>query len=78
MFLLLLSIFVTYSKEKMKENDFFFLKNLDTPHAKVLQEYKYLKRTRYGYGSIFGVSVLYRSIHPGQAIKNLDKFLWMG
>ena len=28
---LLLSIFVTYPKEKIKENDFFFLKNLGTP-----------------------------------------------
>jgi hypothetical protein len=27
---LLLSIFVTYLKKKMKENDFFFLENLDT------------------------------------------------
>ncbi len=47
-------------------------------HAEVPQEYKYLKRIRYGYDSIFGVSVFHRSIHPGQAIKNLDKFLWMG
>ena len=40
--LLLLSIFVTYLKEKMKENDFFFWKNLGTPGVYMQ---KYPKRT---------------------------------
>jgi hypothetical protein len=35
---LLLSIFVTYLKEKIKENDFFFLKNLGTPEVR-MQKY---------------------------------------
>jgi hypothetical protein len=43
LFSLLLSIFVTYSKEKMKENDFFFfLKNLGTPGVRMQ---KYPKNT---------------------------------
>ncbi len=39
---LLLSIFVTYPKEKMKENDFFLLKNLGTPGVRMQ---KYSKNT---------------------------------
>jgi hypothetical protein len=39
---LLLSIFVTYPKEKMKENDFYFLKNLGTPGVRMQ---KYPKNT---------------------------------
>ena len=61
--LLLLFIFMTYPKENMKENDFFFFENfLYTwgTHAEVLQEYKHPKSIRYGYGSIFGVPVLHR------------------
>ena len=60
---LLLSIFVTYPKEKMKENDFFFFFEKFGyawgTHAEVSQEYKYSKIIRYGYGSIFGVPVLH-------------------
>jgi hypothetical protein len=60
---LLLSIFVTYPKEKMKENDFFFFffkfGYAWSTHAEVPQEYKYPKSIRYGYGSIFGVLVLH-------------------
>jgi hypothetical protein len=60
---LLLSIFVTYPKEKMKENDFLFFEKFGYAcgtHAEVPQEYKYPKSIRYRYGSIFGVPVLHR------------------
>jgi hypothetical protein len=61
--LLLLSIFVTYPEEKMKENDFLFFEKFGYVwgmHAEVFQEYEYPKSIRYGYGSIFGVHVLHR------------------
>ena len=54
----LLSIFVTYPKEKIKENDFFFLENLGT-HAEVPEDYKYPKNIQYRYSCIFGVPVLH-------------------
>ena len=47
LFSLFLSIFVTYPKEKMKENDFFFFEKFGYAwgtHAEVPQEYKYLKK----------------------------------
>ena len=60
---LLLSIFVTYPKEKLKENDFFFFFEkfgyACGTHAEVPQEYEYPKSIQYSYGSIFGVSVLH-------------------
>ena len=62
----LLSIFVSYPKEKMKENDLFFLKNFGYAWGKwaaVPQGYEYPKSIWYGYGFIFGVSVLHRYDH---------------
>jgi hypothetical protein len=57
----LLSILVTYLKEKMKENDFFFFFEKFgyawSTYSEVPQKYKYPKSIRYGYGSIFGIPV---------------------
>ena len=58
---LLLSIFVTYPKEKIKENDFFFLlKNLGTPEVHMQ---KYLKSTStqkvFGMGMALFLEYLY-------------------
>jgi hypothetical protein len=63
---LLLSIFVTYPKEKNEKKRFFFFEKFGYAwgmHAEVPQEYEYPKNIRYGYGSIFGVPVLHRLSH---------------
>jgi accessory gene regulator protein AgrB len=50
MFLLLLFIFVTYLKEKMKENNLFFLKNLGTLGIR-MQKYPKNTSTQKAFGT---------------------------